>query len=78
MAGWRRERLPALPRDAGIDVVPGWICEILSPSTVSVSRLVDGAWSEVAVHGEDERVRLPPFADVEINLGSWWEEPPPI
>ena len=105
VAGWRRERLPALPHDAGIDVVPDWICEILSPSTrgydfmkkrpfyarvgvswlwyvdleartVTVSHLVDGAWSEVAVHGEEQRVRLPPFADVEISLGAWWAEPP--
>ncbi|MEI7891630.1 MAG: Uma2 family endonuclease [Myxococcales bacterium] len=33
VAGWRRERLPALPKDQAITVVPDWICEILSPST---------------------------------------------
>jgi len=32
LAGWRRERMPALPYDA-ITLVPDWICEILSPST---------------------------------------------
>lgn len=29
-AGWRRERLPVLPADTPIRVVPDWICEILS------------------------------------------------
>ncbi|MBI2388575.1 MAG: Uma2 family endonuclease [Deltaproteobacteria bacterium] len=33
VAGWRRERLPELPGDAPIRVVPDWICEILSPTT---------------------------------------------
>lgn len=33
VAGWRRERLPTLPSDASITVVPDWVCEILSPTT---------------------------------------------
>ena len=33
VAGWRRERLPALPDDTSIQVVPDWVCEILSPTT---------------------------------------------
>jgi Uma2 family endonuclease len=33
IAGWRRERLPTLPADSAIKVVPDWVCEILSPST---------------------------------------------
>lgn len=33
VAGWRRERLPVLPADAPIQVVPDWVCEILSPGT---------------------------------------------
>jgi Uma2 family endonuclease len=33
LAGWRRERLPALPDTAFLDVVPDWICEVLSAST---------------------------------------------
>jgi Uma2 family endonuclease len=32
VAGWRRERLPELPREAPVTVRPDWICEILSPS----------------------------------------------
>lgn len=30
VAGWRRDRCAACPRGAVIDVVPDWICEILS------------------------------------------------
>jgi len=33
LAGWRRERMSALPRTAWFEVVPDWVCEILSPST---------------------------------------------
>ena len=32
LAGWRRERMPELPVDAAITLVPDWVCEILSPS----------------------------------------------
>jgi Uma2 family endonuclease len=101
VAGWRRERLPALSDDEPLRIVPDWICEIHSPTTrgydvlkkrpfyarigvtwlwyvdlearaVTVSRLVEGAWHEIGVHGEDERVRLEPFGDVELDLSLWW------
>lgn len=32
VAGWRRERLDALPRIAPITVRPDWVCEVLSES----------------------------------------------
>jgi len=32
--------LPALPTDAAIDVVPDWVCEVLSPSTRAYQLLV--------------------------------------
>jgi len=38
LAGWRRERLVDLPRDQRFEVVPDWVCEILSPSTESKDR----------------------------------------
>ena len=36
LAGWRRERLPALPDAAWFDLPPDWACEVLSPSTRAV------------------------------------------
>ena len=34
VVGWRRERLPVLPKDdAFATLAPDWVCEVLSPST---------------------------------------------
>ena len=38
IAGWRRERLPALPDTAWIETPPDWLCEVLSPSTQRFDR----------------------------------------
>lgn len=32
VAGWRRERLPALPLEFPVRVRPDWVCEVISPS----------------------------------------------
>ena len=40
LAGWRRERMPAIPQGHRFEVVPDWICEILSPSTESKDRRI--------------------------------------
>lgn len=40
LAGWLRHRMPALPETAWIDVVPDWVCEILSPATAYLDRIV--------------------------------------
>jgi Uma2 family endonuclease len=40
LAGWRRERMPEVPRDHRYRVVPDWICEIASPSTARLDRAV--------------------------------------
>lgn len=36
LAGWRRERMPALPETAWFEVAPDWVCEVLSPGTRAV------------------------------------------
>ena len=38
LAGWRRERLPALPAGAAITVAPDWVCEVLSTRTERADR----------------------------------------
>jgi len=38
LAGWRRERLPAVPADAYMTLAPDWVCEVLSPSTEALDR----------------------------------------
>jgi len=39
LAGWRRERMPVLPQDHRFEVVPDWVCEVLSPSTHRTDRV---------------------------------------
>ncbi len=39
LAGWKRERMPKLPEEAHIKIVPDWVCEILSPSNVRLDRV---------------------------------------
>ena len=40
LAGWRRERMPSIPRDQRFEVVPDWVCEVLSPGTAKKDRAV--------------------------------------
>jgi len=40
VAGWRRERMPEMPVDEPIRVVPDWVCEILSKTTRRHDQLV--------------------------------------
>lgn len=35
VAGWRRERAPALSDDGPVSIRPDWVCEILSPSNAA-------------------------------------------
>mgnify|MGYP003585727724 FL=1 len=109
LAGWRRERMPLIPQGHRFEVVPDWICEILSPSTASRDReiklplyawygvahvwLVDpqrrtleayelmtteagqpnrGDWRLVIAAGAEECVRVPPFAELDLDLAALW------
>jgi Uma2 family endonuclease len=38
LAGWRRERLPAVPAAAFLTLPPDWVCEIASPPTQRLDR----------------------------------------
>lgn len=49
LAGWRRERLPTVPDRPHFDLVPDWVCEILSPSTARKDRVVK--LPRYAIHG---------------------------
>ncbi len=40
IAGWRRERMPKIPRGHRFEIVPDWACEVLSPSTAKKDRVV--------------------------------------
>jgi Uma2 family endonuclease len=39
LAGWRRARLPTVPREPFFTLAPDWVCEVLSPSTAGLDRV---------------------------------------
>jgi Uma2 family endonuclease len=39
VCGWRRDRLPALPRESPIMVRPDWVCEVISRSNAGNDRV---------------------------------------
>ena len=77
LAGWRRERMPYLPEGHRFEVVPDWVCEILSPSTRRKDREtkmplyayygVQYAWLIDPVEQTLEVYRLDAGAWVEVN-----------
>lgn len=38
LGGWRRQRMPVMPDTPAFDMVPDWVCEVLSPSTAATDR----------------------------------------
>ena len=40
LAGWRHDRMPAVPNVAAITLAPDWLCEITSPSSARWDRIV--------------------------------------
>jgi Uma2 family endonuclease len=40
IAGWRRQRMPALPDTAWFALAPDWVCEVLSPATAQTDRSI--------------------------------------
>lgn len=61
LAGWRKERVPNLPRAAFFTVAPDWVCEVLSPSTAGIDR-----GGKLAIDAR-ERVPYVWFADPEAR-----------
>ena len=39
LAGWRRERLPEIADEPAFTLVPDWVCEVVSRSTVGIDRV---------------------------------------
>jgi Uma2 family endonuclease len=73
LAGWKRERMPAVPRDHRFEVIPNWVCEILSPSTASKDREIK--MPLYARHGVQYAWIVDPFSRaleaMELKNGTW-------
>ena len=91
LAGWRVERMPALPDAAFFTLAPDWICEVLSKSTESIDRdkklpiyaahgvphvwLIDPIARTLEVHSLDDDHR---WRDVRIHEGDARVHAPPF
>jgi Uma2 family endonuclease len=104
LAGWRVERMPEFLDVASFTIEPDWVCEILSPSTRRIDRilkmpkyararvghcwlvdvaaqtlevfaLVNGAWQLALQAVADDKVRAPPFEELELDLAELWAAP---
>jgi len=40
LAGWRRQRMPEFPDAPYFELIPDWVCEVLSPATVRIDRVL--------------------------------------
>ena len=59
LAGWRRERVPELPPGLYWEVVPDWICEVVSPTTKRLDRI--RKLPRYAMHGVGHAWMLDPI-----------------
>lgn len=73
LAGWRRERMPRLPATSAFELVPDWVCEVLSPSTARLDRLKKMA--AYAEHGVPYAWLVDPLAKTvevyRLHEGHW-------
>jgi Uma2 family endonuclease len=75
LAGWKRTRMPSMPRVPFFSLAPDWICEVLSPSTAGLDRVrkkhiyaregVEYVWLVDPVGRTQEAFQL--------RDGQWWE-----
>lgn len=73
----RVDRVKKLPIYANAEVPWVWIIDPVE-QTLEVKRLTNGQYVDAALHGGDEKVRIDPFAELEIDLTLFWGSPPPL
>ena len=77
LAGWRRERMPVMPKVAAFTLAPDWICEVVSPSTEKQDREVK--MPVYAREGVRHAWLIDPLAKTlevyTLGAGGRWSEP---
>lgn len=73
----RVDRVKKLPIYAKAEVPWVWIIDPVE-QTLEVKRLKSDQYSDAALHGGDEKVRVEPFAEIEIDLALIWGSSPPL
>jgi Uma2 family endonuclease len=84
IAGWRRERLPAIPRDLQVKpliylrggVKHLWLIDPLE-RRLDVLKAQGGAWILAGIFSDDDRLRAEPFEALELDLLLLWGETRP-
>lgn len=85
LAGWRRDRMPQGPEATAFELVPDWVCEILSPASARFDRIrkmgkyasvqVKHAWlvDPLAQTLEVYRLQDPPGepSGLWVRVGAW-------
>jgi Uma2 family endonuclease len=71
----RVDRVKKLPIYARAEVAWVWIIDPVE-QTLEVKRLTNGQYPDAALHGGDEKVRVEPFTEIEIDLGLIWGSTP--
>ena len=73
LAGWRKERLPSPPNTNWFEVIPDWICEVISPSSTRHDRV--SKWNTYATHGVNYYWLIDPIAQtleaLRLDQGHW-------
>lgn len=72
----RYNTLVKVPYYARVGVTWMWLVDIES-MVLTVHQLRDGFWLEVGVYADETSTRIAPFADVEVDVRSWWPAAPP-
>lgn len=73
--------MPSVPVDHRFEIVPDWVCEILSPATIKKDRVIKlplyarhgvaFVWL-IAAWKDDDPVAVPPFEAVTFSLADLW------
>jgi Uma2 family endonuclease len=67
----RHNLLVKKPYYARVGVPHHWIVD-LAARTVTSYHLEKGRWVELGVWGDETDARIEPFAEVLLDVGSWW------
>jgi Uma2 family endonuclease len=67
----RHDLLVKKPYYARVGVAHHWLID-REARTFTAYRLESGRWSELGVFGDERDARIEPFADVALDIASWW------
>jgi Uma2 family endonuclease len=70
----RIDRVRKMPKYARAGIAHCWLIDVAG-QTLEVFALVNGAWTLVATGVADDKLRAPPFEEIELDLAELWAAP---